>query len=316
MPDNRPPSIHASPVAEGVRIQVGNATAFAVRQEDKDVALRLRREYHPARDAMERIPFLRGIVRLAGSAFDFLDGVAESAQLMPQQIVKGTRFEQRFAELFRIRPTSLVATGSALAILLIGALAIAGPWALVKWVLPRFELSRAAINAVACATRVVSMLLCALLLPRLRVVGRFSMYRGAINQVLNASTEPDGRVTQASAEKASYISRRSDAAFWLSVLLLSVIAFALIRTFTLPVQVLVRALTVLAIAAVLNEPLRALERAKPSALTDALLFPQLLWERCLTRRPHPQMIEVAVYAWNAARENDSAPSRRAGREAL
>ena len=49
--------VHASPVAEGVRIQVGDATAFAVRQESKDVALRLRREYHPARDAMERVPF-------------------------------------------------------------------------------------------------------------------------------------------------------------------------------------------------------------------------------------------------------------------
>ena len=66
MPNNDREYIHATPVAEGVRIQVGNATAFAVRQESKDVALRLRREYHPARDAMERVPFLRGIVRLVG----------------------------------------------------------------------------------------------------------------------------------------------------------------------------------------------------------------------------------------------------------
>ena len=55
MPNNDSQKVHASPVAEGVRIQVGNATAFAVRQESKDVALRLRREYHPVRDAMERI---------------------------------------------------------------------------------------------------------------------------------------------------------------------------------------------------------------------------------------------------------------------
>ena len=305
MPNNDREYIHATPVAEGVRIQVGNATAFAVRQESKDVALRLRREYHPARDAMERIPFLRGIVRLVGSAFDFLDGTAESAQLMPQQIVKGTRFEQRFARLFRIRPTSLVAALSTLAILLlIGGLVIAGPWALAKWALPAFELSRAAINAVACAARVLAMLLCAYVVPRLRVVGRFAMYRGAINRVLNAVPEADGRITQEAAERAPHLSRRSDAAFWLSVLILSVIAFALIRTFTLPVQVLVRALTVLAIAAVLNEPLRLLERAKPTPLVNALLAPQLLMERCFTRRPHAQMVEVALYAFNAAREND------------
>lgn len=303
MPNNESQKIHAVPVAEGVRIQVGSATAFAVRQDSKDVALRLRREYHPARDAMERIPFLRGIVRLVSAPADFLDGVSESAQLMPQQIVKGTRFEQRFAELFRIRPTSLVAAGSVLAILLlIGGLVIAGPWALAKWALPALELSRPAINAVACAARVLAMLLCALAVPRLRVVGRFAMYRGAINRVLNAAAQ--GPVTQQSAERAHFLSRRSDAAFILAVLMLSVIAFALIRTFTLPVQLLVRALTVLAIAAVLNEPLRLLENARPTPLTNALLAPHLLLERCLTRRPHAQMVEVALYAFNAAREND------------
>lgn len=304
MPNNDNLSVHTTPVAEGVRIQVGSATAFAVRQDSKDVALRLRREYHPARDAMERIPFLRGIVRLFTSVADFLDGVSESAQLMPQQIVKGTRFERRFATLFRIHPTSLVASISILAVLLlIGGLVIAGPWALAKFVLPRYELSRNAINAAGCAARVLAMLLCALLVPRLRVVDRFAMYRGAINRVLNAAAD-EGRVTQQSAEKASFLSRRSDAAFILTVLILSVIAFALIRTFTLPVQLLVRVLTVLAIAAVLNEPIRALERAKATPLVNALLGPQLLLERCLTRRPHPQMVEVAVYAWNAAREND------------
>ena len=88
------------------------------------------------------------------------------------------------------------------------------------------------------------------------------------------------------------------------MLILSVIAFALIRTFTLPIQLLVRVLTVLAIAAVLNEPIRALERAKATPLVNALLGPQLLLERCLTRRPHAQMVEVAVYAYNAAKEND------------
>ena len=305
MPNNDTINIHATPVAEGVRIQVGNATAFAVRQESKDVALRLRREYHPVRDAMERIPFLRGILRLVLSVADFLDGVAESAQLMPQQIVRGTRFEQRFAELFRIRPTSLVAAGSALAILvLIGGLVIAGPWALVKWVLPRFELSRTAINVVACTTRVLCMLLCTVLIPRLRLVGRFAMYRGAINKVLNAAPGEDGHILQNAAERASFISRRSDAAYILEVLMLSVIAFALIRTFTLPVQVLVRALTVLAIAAVLNEPLRLLEAARPGPVVNALLGPHLLLERCLVRRAHPQMVEVAVYAFNAAKENN------------
>jgi len=298
-------NIHASPVAEGARFQVGSATAFAVRKESKDVALRIRREFHPLRDAMERVPFLRGIVRLLGGAADFLDGVAESAQLMPQMIVKGTRFEQRFAELFRGRPTSLVAAGSALVILLmLGGLVGVGPWALARYVLPRFELPRPAINAIACAARVLCGLLCALLVPRLRVVSRFCMYRGAINKVLNAPAGRDGQVSMEQADQASPYSRRSDAAFTVEVLLLSVVAFALVRTFTLPVQLLVRALIVLALAALVNEPLRLLEKAPPRGLPGALSAFHRWLERRLVREPHAQMVEVAVYAFNAAREND------------
>ena len=298
--------IHASPVAEGARFQIGSATAFAVRKENKDVALRLRREFHPARDAMERIPFLRGISRLVGNTADFLDGVAESAQLMPQQIVKGTRFEQRFAELFRIRSTGMVAVGSGFVILLLAALVIAGPWALVEYGIPYFgwELPRWGINAAACALRVALILLSALIIPHLRIVNRFCMYRGAINQVLNAPKGGDGRVAQAAAEKASPYSRHSDAAFDVTVLTLSVIAFSFIRTYTLPVQLLVRALVLLCVAAVVNEPLRLLENARPGAFVNALLALHLWLERRFVRPPHPQMVETAVYAYNAAREND------------
>lgn len=296
--------IHASPVAEGVRVQIGSATAFAVRRESKDISLRIRREYHTARDAMECVPFVRGILRLAAGTVDFMDGVAESAQLRPQHIVKGSRFEQRFAELFRVDPTGMVAAGSAIIIIvLLVGLVLLGPWALAKWVLPRWELSRPAMNAVACAARVLGGLICAALIPRLRVVNRFCMYRGAINKLLNATggEEPAERER---AEKASRLTGRSDAAFVITVLLLSVIAFALVRTFTLPVQLLVRALIVLIIAAVVNEPIRLLEHHRKNKVAAALLSLQLGLERLLVREPHPQMLEVAVCAYNAAREND------------
>ena len=298
--------IHASPVAEGVRIQIGSATAFAVRRESKDISLRIRREYHTARDAMARIPFLRGIVRLVCGVTDFLDGVAESAQLDPQQIVKGSRFEQRFAELFRINPTAMVASGSALMILImLVGLVLVGPWALVRYALPALELElpRPAINAIACAARVLGGLLCVAVIPRLRVVSRLCMYRGAINKVLDAAGER-GQVTRESAEKGSRLSCRSDAAFTVTVLLLSIVAFALVRTFTLPVQLLVRVLIVLIIAAVANEPIRLLENACPKPVAAALLAPQRLLERLMVREPHVQMLEVAVCAYRAAREND------------
>ena len=63
-------------------------------------------------------------------------------------------------------------------------------------------------------------------------------------------------------------------------------------------------LIVLVVAAVVNEPLLLLENAAPGRLSDALLVFHLWLERQLVRAPHPQMVEVAVYAYNAAREND------------
>ena len=297
--------IWASPVAEGVRFRIGSATAFAVRKDNKDVALRIRREYHPAREAMERIPFVRGIVRLAGGTADFLDGVLESAELHPQQIARGRRFEQRFAELFRVNPVSFIAAGSAIvAIVLLVGLLLVAPWAVDRFLLPQFELTRPAINAVTCAVRVLGALICVALIPRLRVLNRLCMYRGAINKVLNTPASKGCRVSQEAAGQASHLTRRSDSAFAVTVLLLSMIVFALVRTFTLPVQLLVRLLIVLIIAAVINEPILLLEKARRGTFAAALLGPQVLLERLLVRRPHPQMVEVAVYAYNAALEND------------
>lgn len=296
--------IHSSPVAEGVRIQVGTATAFAVRKASKDVALRIRRERRPVRDAMERVPFLRGMVRLVGGAADFMDGIAESAELEPQAAVRGSRAERRFAELFRAETTSLAAFGSALAILLLIGMVWAVPYLLERFVLAEAGLSRAGCNAVACAARVFFALAAAALIPQLRVVNRLCMYRGAINQVINARADHRGQVTREAAEKASHLSRRSDAAFALTVLVLSIIAFALVRTFTLPVQLLVRILIILAIAGVIGEPIHWLENVSPKKPLSKLLAPQVWLEKLFVRKPNAQMVEVAVYAWNAAREND------------
>ena len=295
--------IAACPVAEGVRVRSGSAVAFAVRKESKDVALRIRREFHPVRAALARIPFLRGMVRLIGSILDFLDGVMESDELQPQQIAKGSKGEQRFAELFRVRPTSLVAAGSALVIVAVLALVWAVPFALERFVLPRYALNRASTNAIVCAVRVLAALGAAALIPRLRVVNRLCMYRGALNKVLNAAGGHRRQVQQEEAERASHISRRSDAAFALTTALLSIVAFALVRTYTLPVQLLVRALIVLAVAGVINEPIRLLEKQPAGRPISWLLAPQVALEHFFARRPHPQMVEVAVLAWNAAQEN-------------
>ena len=297
--------VSATPVAEGVRFRVGSATAFAVRRESKDVALRIRRERRPFRQFAEKVPFLRGMIRLVSSVGDLLDGIFESAELDPQRIAKGTRFEQRFAQLFRIHPEGMVAFGSAILILLILASLVAGVPAMVAYYLkPSPTLSRAAVNGIVCVIRVLGTFAAIWLCVRLRVVNRLRMYRGAINKVLNAYESGQKRMTHASAAMASRIYRKSDGAFVTIVVLLSIVAFALIRTFTLPVQLLVRILLMLVIAGVVDEPIRLIENLRPDHPLAVLRAPYMWLERMFVLEPHNQMVEVAVYAFNAAREND------------
>ena len=297
--------LSAAPVAEGVRFTIGTATAFAVRRESKDIALRIRRERRPLVAMMGRTPFVRGMLRLTRSVFGLVDGISESGELEPQRIARGNRLERGIAELFRFHPESLVGFLSGVASILILVAGICAlPLAVRTWILPNFELTAGWINAIMCFCRIVGAVLGVFLCTRLRVINRLCMYRGAINKVLNAyearRRTPDIEETRA----ASRLYRRSDAAFLTVVLTASLIAFTMIRTFTLPIQILVRLLIVFVAAGVVNEPIYLVERLGPANPLRFLRAPLMWLERMFVMEPHSQMVEVALCAFNAAKENN------------
>ena len=299
--------ISASPIAEGARFTLGGATALAVRQANKDVAMRIRRGGHPVRQALAHIPFVRGMARFVFGIVDFIGGLAESADLEPQRIHRGTNIESGAARLLQLHPESLVSFGSGvLALLILAALLFALPLG-AQAIIDRAALGlpRAGQNAIMCAVRVVGLLAALAILPRLRVLRRLSMYRGAIHKVINAYQSTGGHVSVEKAEEAFCISPRCDMAFITLVLCLSLIGYSLALTYTLWVQLLVRLLIPLAIAAVVNEPIQALEDMDPEDPAAPLIEPMLWLERLFAFEPHKQMVEVAVFAFNAARENDT-----------
>lgn len=297
--------LSAAPVAEGARFTIGTATAFAVRRESKDIALRIRRERRPVRAMMARTPFVRGMLRLTQSTFGLVDGISESAELDPQRIARGNRFERGFSDLFQFHPESLVALLSGIvSILLLAAFIVGLPFAVYTWVLPNFELTAGWINAIMCMSRILGALIGVSLCTRLRVINRMCMYQGAINKVLNAYEAQRRTPGIDDACAAPRLYRRSDGAFLMVVLMASLIAFTLIRTFTLPIQILVRVLTVFAVAAVVNEPVYLLERFSATNPLRVLRAPLMWLERMFVIEPHSQMVEVALCAFNAAKENN------------
>ena len=298
--------ISANPVSEGVRFTLGGATAFAVRQETKDVALRIRRGGQPGRRVLSRIPILRGMGRFVFGITDLVGGLSESADLEPQHITRGARWEQTAARWMRIRPESMIAFGSGiLLVVILAALLFGLPMGVEKLVyLNPVPLPRYVENGIVCLSRIAGLLGALAIIPRLRVLRRLCMYQGAINKVINTYQDNGGHVTLEAAKEAWYISPRCDMAFITLVLCLSIIAYAFVRTYTVPVQLLVRVLLTLAIAGLVNEPIQALENMTPDAPAAPLIEPMLWLQRLFTAEPHEQMVEVAVFAFNAAREND------------
>lgn len=288
-----------APVSEGVRLEVGKYTVFAVRKADKDIAVRLRREPREFLRLMMRIPFLRGATRLVRDVYRFFDGLAESAEFKPQKVVRGTAAERAVARALHVHPQSIVTLTSALAMLLIGFICLfAAPLGL-EALLASTTLTRAWVNGLVCALRAAGFLAAIGLCGRLRVFKRLLMYRCAINMTTNCY-ECGGRLTPENAASYPRYARRSEAAFLISVLLISLVLFSLARIDNLLLAVALRLLTILAVAAVLNEPFSALEVAELNWATRILRTPIDLFQHMTTAEPHPQMLELTVCAFKAA----------------
>lgn len=305
MANNKVSRVMGTPIAEGVRFQIGEAAVYAVRNEQKDISVRVRRETLFFRDLFNKIPFVRGVARLLGAFGRMFSGFNQSAQMNPQCVIRSGSFSRGFASLFRTTPQALWAMLSGLLIPVILAACIIGLPTLVEYGLSYItDIPRFAVNTVCCMFRVGGAVLSVCLIARLRVVNRLCMYRGAASKVLNAYEAYGPNLTHEDVLLSSRLTDRSDGAFAIVVMILSLIGFACIRTDGVAAQLTWRAVIILASAAVSNELIRPLERAKPESLGATLRRPLVSLQHLFTIEPHNQMIEVAVCAFRAAYEND------------
>ena len=292
--------ISGAPVSEGVRLEAGAYTVLAVRNANRDISVRLRREPRGLTRACMRIPFLRGAVRLIRDVTHFFDGLNESAELEPQRPVQGTAPERMLAKLLHIHPQTLVTFTSAILIPIIAFLGLYAAPEGMEYLLKRhLSLPRAGLNAIVSALRAFGLLAAVAGIGRLRVCRRLLMYRGAINKALNCYECGDALSAQNAADYP-IVARHSESAFVVSVLFLALAAFPWLPTQPLPVALLTRAALLILISALLGEPFCALERAKLTLTVRILRAPMDFLQHMTALEPHPQMLEVAVCAIEAA----------------
>jgi uncharacterized protein YqhQ len=142
------------------------------------------------------------------------------------------------------------------------------------------------------------------LLPDVR---RVFMYHGAEHKTINAY-ESDWTLDVASVRRASTLHPRCGTGFLLVVLVVSVIVFSIVALFHPNFFWLVasRVLAIPIIAGSGFELIRFMARHRRNAIVKVALLPVLGTQKFTTREPTDDMLEVAICAFNSAREGEEA----------
>jgi uncharacterized protein YqhQ len=145
------------------------------------------------------------------------------------------------------------------------------------------------------------------LIAMLKDVRRVFQYHGAEHKTINAF-ESGWRLDVPSVRRASTLHPRCGTGFLLVVVVVSVLVFSLVAVFHPNWFWLVasRVLGVPLIAGASYEVIRLLARNRDNPVVRVLLLPVLYTQKFTTREPEDDMLEVAMVAFNAAREGEEA----------
>lgn len=289
-----------SPVAEGVRVEVGKYTIFAVRNTQRDIAVRQRKEPRRILRVLMHIPFARGIARLLRDIIRFFDGLAECRELLPLRPVHGTKVEQSIAAALHVPAQSVVTLISFILMPIIAFLGLyAAPIGAEEALKTYCTLSTLQLGLVMSLIRSICLLVSIWAVTHLRVFNRLLMYKGAFNKTLNCYECRDDVIPE-NAKQYPRCARRSEAAFLISVLIISLFAFPFIKSGGIAVYAITRLAIIFVVAAIWNEPYSALEAAELTGIVRVMRAPFDALQMMTTIEPDRRVLEVAVCAFQAA----------------
>jgi uncharacterized protein YqhQ len=143
------------------------------------------------------------------------------------------------------------------------------------------------------------------LVGMMRDVRRVFQYHGAEHKTINAF-ESGWTLDVASVRRASTLHPRCGTGFLVVVLVVSVLAFSAVAFFhpNWAWLIVSRVLGIPVISGVSYECIRLLARNRRNPVVRVLLLPILYTQKFTTREPDDAMLEVAIAAFNAAREGE------------
>jgi uncharacterized protein YqhQ len=138
-------------------------------------------------------------------------------------------------------------------------------------------------------------------------VKRLFGYHGAEHKTIHAF-EAGAELTPASVARFPLEHPRCGTAFLLSVVVISILLFALLGPLPLWQRLLSRVLLIPVVAGLAYEYIRFTAKHLNNPLVRLLVMPNLALQRLTTREPDPTMLEVAIAAFQAMRAEEVLPA--------
>lgn len=268
-------------VLEGVMIRGPRSMAVACRRPDGGIALRREELRGVYTSRLRRIPLLRGVIVLWETL-----SLGMRALIFSSNVAMGE--EEREISSTAIWLTALASLG------LVAALFFAGPVLLTRWLDELIE-SHTVVILIEGLVRlllVVGYIGAIGLVPDVR---RVYAYHGAEHKSIHA-LEAGEPLEPERVQRHPTAHMRCGTSFLLTVVVVSVVVFALLGTSSLWLRVLSRVTLIPVIAAIAYEIIRLESAFHTHPLVRAAAWPNLLLQRLTTRQPDNSQVEVALRA--------------------
>jgi uncharacterized protein YqhQ len=290
MPVEKLPTYGGQAVLEGVMMRGAQTMAIAVRAPDQHIILHTAPLNAQRRARLMRIPFVRGLVGLWDALALGWQSLSFSASVAGGEQVK---FEGPLA-------WGTIAVSVAFGV----GLFFLAPAALSQLIERALSVNRwlgSVLEGLVRLGIIVGYLWLIGFLPDIR---RLFGYHGAEHKTINAF-EAGADLTPASVARFPLEHPRCGTAFLLTVVVFSILLFALLGPMPVWARLLSRVLLIPVIAALAFEYIRFTARHLSNPLVKLLVVPNLALQQLTTREPDEHMLEVAIMAFNAMREKES-----------
>jgi len=285
------PSYGGQALLEGVLMRGSSYVAAAMRAPDGHIVVKSEALQGIYKSKIAKLPVLRGLVLLWDALVLGTRYLVESAnaQLEDSSSGESTSSPQKSE---RIEGTALYSTVGVSLLIAVGIFFIL-PVILGDGIGKLISASEFWRNVIEGVIRLVFLLLYIWGIGKMKDIERFFAYHGAEHKTINAF-EAGVEMTIENVMQYPLEHPRCGTGFLLSVMVISVLVFALLGPLPLLYKILSRLLLLPVVVVLAYEYMRWTANHLDSPIVRILVKPNLLLQRLTTRPPTPDMVEVAL----------------------